>query len=74
MAWYDRLTLGVLMVLCVALVGALMTLGNHVADLDDRPVPTTIVESPPTTPPTFDLDGNRVVDDRCPNRLFMECT
>ena len=72
MAWYDRLTLGVLMVLCVALVGALMTLGNHVADLDDRMVGTTIVPAPTTTlpderpcPVTFS-DTYRIEIEECP--------
>lgn len=72
MAWYDRLTLGVLMVLCVALVGALMTLGNHVADLDDRPIPTTIVEPTTSTPPpvTVIVEDARPCDD---GTFFGDC-
>ena len=66
MRWYDRLALILLGGLLVWLVASLFFLGNHVADLDDRPQRIDIrdvPESPPTTPPTFNLDGTRVRDD-----------
>lgn len=63
MRWYDRLALILLGGLLVWLVASLFFLGNHVADLDDRPQRIDIQDVPPTTPPTFNLDGTRVRDD-----------
>lgn len=57
----DRIMIGGLIVACVILAVAFQSLGRHVADLDDQRVPTTIVrEQPPTTPPTFNMDGERI--------------
>lgn len=45
----DRVILIVLTAVGVWLVAALFFLGNHVADLDDRPQPVDI-QTPPDTP------------------------
>lgn len=50
MSWYDRAMLGALAAACVVLVAALTVLGNRVADVAERPIPTTIVELNRGTP------------------------
>lgn len=49
MKWYDRLMLVALGAACLWAVASLYFLGDHVADLDDRPQPVDI-QTPPDTP------------------------
>lgn len=52
MRWFDRLMLIGLALVGVWLVASLFFLGNHVADLDDRPQQIDIEHVPEPTPVT----------------------